>query len=72
MSKNKWHYRVFRRPGYLCKWLYTIREYYAPCSYTEDSIPFGETRGELIKDLENMLADAKRYSTKTLKDRGDE
>jgi len=67
VSKNKWHYRVFRRKGKITPWLYTIREYYKPDSYTDDSIPFGETRQELIQDLTNMLADAQSYPTYTIK-----
>jgi hypothetical protein len=65
-----WHYQVFlndidkdKRFHY-----YTIHEvYHKPFMYSDRTFPFGETKKELIHDLEMMLADAKKYKVLSLK-----
>lgn len=61
-----WHYRV-RRRKFLDKWVYDIVEVYTnPKGWTDNSMaPRGDTRRGLIKDLERMLEDAKKYPTLT-------
>lgn len=64
-----WHYQVRRRK--CCdNWVYDIVEVYTkPKGWTESSmIPRGNTRREVIMDLERMLEDAKKYPTLTDKE----
>lgn len=57
-----WHYRIRKRTDQGQDW-YDIVEYHEnPEAWTKDSMaPGGETREEVIKCLEMMLADAKKY-----------
>lgn len=59
-----WHYRIRKRTDKGQDW-YDIVEYYSrPAEWTKDGVsPGGETRKEVIRCLEMMLADAKRYKT---------
>lgn len=59
-----WHYRIRKRTDKGQDW-YDIVEYYTyPRGWTKESrAPGGETRAELISELEMMLADAKKYRT---------
>lgn len=63
-----WHYQIRRRKC-MDGWAYDIVEAYGkPFGYTELGVaPFGESRKEIIKCLENMLNDAKKYPTITEK-----
>lgn len=55
-----WRYGVMEnRDG-----IFQVHEIYDENSWTEDAVvPYGETKAELIRDLERMLKDAKRYRT---------
>jgi len=58
-----WHYRIRKR---IIEWeaVFDIVEMYGGPNkmWTENGMrPFGNTRKELIRDLERMLADAKKY-----------
>jgi hypothetical protein len=67
-----WHYRVSKRKDPLTgKAYFGIVEYFAPNGiWTEEHVkPFGNTRKELIQDLETMLSDAKRHRTHETKRR---
>lgn len=60
-----WHYRASKRkiPGTneIC---YGVIEYYQKCGWSENyEKPFGATKKELIRDLEMMLEDVKKYKT---------
>ena len=63
-----WHYRAFKvinkHGSYYC-----VKEFFKFSSqlfWTKDSIaPVAETKQDLIKVLEMMLADVKKYRTKT-------
>ena len=58
-----WHYQARRRTDKGQHW-YEVIEVYSDVGQTECSVkPGGETRAELIADLEQMLADVKRYRT---------
>jgi len=60
-----WHYQV-RRKKIGTKWEYDIVEVYTGNVHTERGISaIGNTKKELIQDLERMLADAKKYRTIT-------
>jgi hypothetical protein len=59
-----WHYRVRRREGpEKGKFIFDIVEMYnKPKGWTAEGMkPFGESKKELIWELETMLADAKKY-----------
>ena len=63
-----WHYGIFRiiHPGCEVN-TYGIREVYTGPSivYTAEEVkPFGESKEELIRDLEMMLADANEYGVR--------
>lgn len=64
-----WHYCIRKRTDKGQDW-YDIVEYYDnPEGWTKDSIsPSGETPGEVIKCLEMMVADAKKYDILTEKE----
>ena len=58
-----WHYQTRRRTDKGQHW-YEIIEVYQGAGQTVDSVkPGGETKAELIADLEHMLADARKYRT---------
>ena len=67
---NSWHYAIIKHDSSKNKKLhyYAIHEVYRnPLMYSEkESAPYGETREEIIKDLENMLHDAKKYPVLSL------
>lgn len=60
-----WHYQVVIKDGQ-----YSICEYYPAdntfkAAWTEGNLAaIGETKDELINDLGNMLADAKKYGVR--------
>ena len=61
--KSMWHYQARRRTDHGEQY-YEVIEVYREHGQTEDSVkPCGETKAELIADLERMLADVKRYRT---------
>lgn len=64
-----WHYQIRRRKC-MDGWAYDIVEVYTrPKGWTGLGIaPHGSTRGEVIRDLEMMLTDAKHYPTLTDKE----
>ena len=63
MNKSPWHYQARRRTDEGQYW-YEVIEVYHRLGQTADSVkPMGETKTELIADLERMLADVKRYRT---------
>ena len=56
-----WHYQARRRTDHGEQY-YEVIEVYREHGQTEDSVkPCGETKAELIADLERMLADVKHY-----------
>jgi hypothetical protein len=56
-----WHYRIRRRVIGEEK-IFDIVEIYTTAGYTINGItPMGNTKKELFKELEMMLADAKKY-----------
>lgn len=57
-----WHYQVRRRTDKGQQW-YDLIEVHRKCGHTESITPGGETRAELIAELERMLKDARRYRT---------
>ena len=65
-----WRYIPVR---YKCEdgtWVYTVQEFYGKSLYTADMhgiAAMGESRKELIRDLEMMLKDLKKHPTKTIK-----
>ena len=58
-----WHYQARRRTDKGQCW-YEVIEVYHGAGQSADSVkPGGETKAELVADLEWMLADVKRYRT---------
>lgn len=59
-----WHYQVRRRVINGEVWHDIVEVFLHPRGWTIDSMaPGGKTKAELIRELERMLADAKRYRT---------
>ena len=65
-----WHYQIVDKDGW-----YSIREVYSDIgddkgeAWTEDAVaPTGTSREDVIKELEMMLEDAKRWPTKAIDD----
>lgn len=70
-----WHYRIRKRTINGKPWYDIVECYCNPIygpkgnGWTEDGMtPGGETRAILIRELETMLADAKKYRTVVEKD----
>lgn len=65
-----WHYRIRKRTINGKPWYDIVEYYFKPTpetkggGWTRDGMtPGGETRATLIRELEMMLADAKKYRT---------
>jgi hypothetical protein len=58
-----WHYRIRKRKApENKKYIFDIVEFYGKRSWTVQGIkPYGDTKEELIQELERMLSDAKKY-----------
>ena len=58
----RWHYQIRQRDIDGALFFDIVEMFDGPIGWTEDSMaPSGDTPGELLADLERMLADAKRY-----------
>ena len=63
-----WHYQARRRTLEGRYW-YDIVEVYRRVGATIDGVkPGGETKAELVAELERMLADVQRYRTRVEKE----
>ena len=63
-----WHYQARRRTDKGQHW-YDIVEVYQRAGATIDGVkPGGETKAELVAELERMLADVQRYRTRVEKE----
>ena len=62
-----WHYIPIKK--YVGKniYYYVVGERYSGCGIASDIAPMGMTKKELIRDLEMMLEDVKRYKTERVK-----
>ena len=57
-----WHYVAVKRDG-----CYYVGERYSRFGVVPKIVPMGDTKKQLIKDLEMMLEDVKRYRTEEVK-----
>ncbi len=65
-----WHYIPVRYKSEDGTWVYTVQEFYGKFLHTADKhgiSAMGESKKELIRDLEMMLNDLKKRPTKTVK-----
>lgn len=63
-----WHYVAVREYDKATKeWYYSVGEKYPRFGIVPECMPSGSSRKELIRDLEMMLEDVKRYRTEVVR-----